>query len=766
MRASSRLVRLLPRLAAAWVIAALAAAGCASPPATQEARGKRTASPASAALAAADRLPEVSRDPRERTLAELASVLLTEKHLLRRHIDDALSREAFPKYLEEIDGQKQLLLQEHVALLSAYTDRMDDQLRAHDLVLARKGAALVQSRRKVVAKLIADILSRPLDFNQPQEIEVDPEKLSYCRTEAELRERWVGVLKLQVLERTQQMESILEAGKKQTSQSKAHGAGGKQSQDEAQDDKAAARALADIPRTPEARETKARQDVATAYETRFTRQDSGEPLLPVEEFINAITAAYDPHTQYLAPAEKENFDIAITGTVEGIGALLGEQDHYVAVQELVPGGAAWQDGQLQAGDLIMAVAQEGKDAVDVTDMPIDKVVSMIRGPKGTRVTLTVKKAEGEIESISIKRDVVKIEGAYARGAILNAGAGQAPMGYIFLPSFYGDMGNGRPGERNATDDVRALLAQFEKRNVHGAILDLRGNGGGLLNHARDISGLFIDKGPIVQARDADGSLEVLSDADPSVTFTGNLVVLVDRFSASASEIVAAALQDYGRALIVGTSPTHGKGTVQGVIELDRVVPAPGKDSLGVFKITVQQFFRVNGGSTQLKGVTPDVLLPDPAPYVESGERSLSHAIPWTSVAAARYSQLPHAWTATSLSATSRERVKANPVFARVEAFAQLIKARRADTRVPLERTAWDAERKRDKDALDAADPKLKDQKPLFSVDIVSDPSSSVAMQDKKLRTRLEAWKDDLARDIWVGESIHILSDMSTTPAAR
>ncbi|HKE17454.1 MAG TPA: carboxy terminal-processing peptidase [Kofleriaceae bacterium] len=772
MRASSRLVRLLPRLAAAWLIAALAAAGCASPPATQEARGKRTASPVSPAMAAADRLPEVARDPRERTLAELSSVLLTEKHLLRRQIDDALSKEAFPKYLEELDGQKQLLLQEHVALLSAYADRMDDQLRAHDLVLARKGSALLASRRKVVAKVIADILSRPLDFTQAQEIEVDPEKLTYCRTEAELRERWVGVLKLQVLERTQQMEALIEAGKKQIAPSKAHGAGksgkedGKSSKEDAKDDKAAVHALADIPRTPEGREAKARQDVATAYETRFTRQATIEPLEPVSEFLNAITAVYDPHTQYLAPADKENFDIAITGTLEGIGALLGEQDHYVAVQELVPGGAAWQEGQLEAGDLIMAVAQDGKEAVDVTDMPIDRVVSMIRGRKGTIVTLTVKKAEGAIESISIRRDVVKIEAAYARGAVLSPGAGQPAMGYIFLPGFYGDINNKGPGERNATDDVRALLAQFEKRKIHGAILDLRGNGGGLLSHARDISGLFIDKGPIVQARDSDGSLEVLADADPSVTFTGNLVVLVDRFSASASEIVAAALQDYGRAVIVGTSATHGKGTVQGVIELDRVAPAPGKDSLGEFKITVQQFFRVDGGSTQLKGVTPDVLLPDPTPYVDSGERSLAHAIPWTSVAAARYAQLPHTWTAASLAESSRQRVKANPMFARVEAFAQLIKSRRADTRLPLDRTTWDADRKRDKDALDAADPKLKDQKPLFSVDVVSDPSSAVAMQDKKLRTRLEAWKDDLSRDIWVGESLHILSDMAPKSAAR
>ncbi len=759
----SRSARLRPGLAI-WLLAlALAAGACTSPPSPQETRGQHRAGPPSAALVAADKLPEVPRDPREGTLAELATVLLAEKHLLRRPVDDALSVEAFPKYIEQIDGAKQLLLQEHVALLWAYSDRMDDQLRAHDLVLARKGAALAASRRKVVARMVADILARPLDFTEAKEVEIDPEKLSFCRTDEELQERWRGVLKLQVLERVQQMEQLLEAGDKlKAEKRKGPKPGDPGGLEQDQEQRAAATALADIPRTPEGRETKARQDLASAHATRFTRQTNVEPLEPAEQFLNAITAAYDPHTQYLAPAEKANFDIAISGTLEGIGALLGEQDHFVAVQELVPGGAAWQEGQLEAGDVIMAVAQHGKEPVDVTDMPIDKVVAMIRGPKGTVVTLTVKKPEGEIESISIRRDVVKIEAAYARGAVLEVGGGQAPVGYVYLPSFYADMGQGGPGARNATDDVRALLGQFQKRKIGGVIIDLRGNGGGLLNHATDISGLFLDRGPIVQARDPDGQLEVLSDRDPSVAFSGNVVVMVDRFSASASEILAGALQDYERAVIVGTGPTHGKGTVQGVVELDRVAPSPGKESLGVFKLTVQQYFRVNGASTQWKGVTPDVLLPDPASYVESGERSLSHSIPWTSVAALDHVRLPHAWKAPSLAAASRQRVKAHPIFSRIEKFGQLVKTRRDDTRVPIDRTTWLAERKRDKDALEAADPKLGDRKPLFKVDIVSDRSIAPAAtpQDKKLRDRIEAWKDDLARDIWVGEALHVVADMS------
>ncbi|HTE49820.1 MAG TPA: carboxy terminal-processing peptidase [Kofleriaceae bacterium] len=740
-------------------------AACTSPPSTAAAQAQAGPAAKPEPSAPTDNLPQIAADPRERTLAEVSSVLLSTRHLLRRPIDDTLSTEAFPKYLEELDGAKLLLLQEHVTALTAYASRMDDELRAHDLVLARKGSAVAAQRRQVVAKMVVDILAKPIDFTVAGEVETDPKKLDFCKTEDELRERWRSVLTLQALERIQQMESLLEAKDAHKGGKKSDHKGGKKGEKkDTRAEQAAAESLASIPTTPEAREEKARKELATRYETRFLRLATPEPLEPDVQFLNAITAVYDPHTQYLAPAEKENFDIAISGTLQGIGALLGERDHYIVVQELVPGGAAWTQGKLEAGDLIISVTQTGKAAVDATDMPIDKVVEMIRGPKGTVVTLTVKKAEGDIQSIAITRDVVKIEAAYARGAVLDLGRNADPVGYIYLPGFYGDIGAaGQPGERNATDDVRALLTAFQKKKLSGVIVDLRGNGGGLLSHARDISGLFVDKGPIVQARDAEGSLEVLSDEDPSVAFTGNAVVLVDRFSASASEIVAGALQDYERAVIVGTGPTHGKGTVQGVVELDRIAPTPGRDSLGVLKLTVQQYFRVNGASTQLRGVVPDVTLPDPASFVESGERTLFHPIPWSSVAELAHARTPHTWNVQALAAASRERVKASPVFAKVEAFGKILREQRDDTREPLERSAWKAERERQKAAQDAADPKLKEHKPLFEVDVVAAagaPAPVTATQDKDVRARLDAWKDDLSRDVWVEESLRVLVDMA------
>ena len=752
---------------------ALVAACSSSPPNP----GQHEQSPGanSPQMTAADRLPQVPADPREKTLAEITSVLLPEKHLLRHPIDDSLSREAFQQYIEQLDGAKLFLLQEHVETLSVYADRMDDEVRGRDLVLARKGAALAASRRQHVARLVAEVLATPFDFKASEEFETDPKKLAFCKSDAELRDRWRGFLKLQALERMQQMEQILEARSKQAAGKKGKKGKGEKGEKgekepasadpDAQGGDAIALAHSEIPDTFEGREEKARKDLATRFETRFTRLSAVEPLEPTEQFLNALAAALDPHTQYLAPAEKANFDIAISGTVEGIGALLGEQDHHVVVQELVPGGAAWQDGKLDAGDLIVAVAQEGKAPVDVTDMPLDKVVRMIRGPKGTVVLLTVKKPEGAIQTIPITRDVVKIEAAYARGAILDLGASADPVGYIGLPGFYGDIsGPGGPSERNATNDVRALLTRFEKKKLGGVILDLRGNGGGILSHARDISGLFLDKGPIVQVRDAEGQREVLSDEDASRAFSGNVVVLVDRFSASASEIVAGALQDYGRAVIVGTGPTHGKGTVQGVLELDHLVRSPGKEPLGVFKLTVQQYFRVSGSSTQWKGVTPDILLPDPVPFVESGERTLPHSIPWTSVEALDYARESHAWQVPTLAAASRDRVKANQYFTRLEGFGKLAIEKRKDTSEPLELEAWRAERARDKEALEAASPKTKDMKPLFEIEVVTDLNgTSAAAQDKKLRARLDDWKNDLVKDAWVEESLKVVADMSRKP---
>jgi carboxyl-terminal processing protease len=690
------------------------------------------------------------RDPRESVLASAASALLGQQHVLARSIDDKVSKEAFQRFIEELDGGKVFLLESDVQKLARFETDMDDELRAGDLVLGRKAAALLASRRRIVADVIARILATPLDFTTTESLETESKKRAFCRTEEELAARWRSVLKLQVLERTQELEDTLER--------KAHPKPDAPSSkpvdpDDAKREAAAEKSLGEIPATFEGRRDKVQKELATRFATQFTRLASVDKLAPAQTFINAVNGAFDPHTTYLPPAEEAELGIALTGRLEGIGATLREQEHYILVNDLVPGGAAWQQGKLEVGDLIQSVAQEGKEPVDVMDMPIGQVVSMIRGPKGTVVVLTVKKPDGTLKTISITRDVVRIEATYARGAILKT-KGSGDVGYVHLPGFYGE--SRKPGERNATDDMRTILTQLTKKGVTSLVFDLRGNGGGLLTHARDIAGLFVKEGPVVQTKDGKGAVEVLRDKDPSVAFSGNVVVLVDRFCASAAEIVAGALQDYERAVVVGTSATHGKGTVQAVINLDQQARSKG-DPLGLYKVTVQEYFRVSGGSTQLKGVVPDILLPDPTSFVESGERTLPHAIPWSTIDAVSFAKTPHTWKTADLATASTARTTANADLATVTKFATIMEARKDKTMKPLERAAWQAEHKRAKADLDALDPKKREQKALMEVAPLA--TQEQATQDPRIQRQLDKWKDGLARDLWVDETTRILGDM-------
>jgi carboxyl-terminal processing protease len=373
------------------------------------------------------------------------------------------------------------------------------------------------------------------------------------------------------------------------------------------------------------------------------------------------------------------------------------------------------------------------------------------------VILTVKKADGSVKTISITRDIVRIEATYARGAVLKTKR-SGEVGYVHLPGFYGE--SRKPGERNATGDMRTILQQLTKRGVTSLVFDLRGNGGGLLTHARDIAGLFVKEGPVVQTKDGKGAVEVLRDTDPSVSWSGNVVVLVDRFCASAAEIVAGALQDYERAVVVGTSATHGKGTVQVVIDLDRQFKMK-TDPLGLYKVTVQEYFRVSGGSTQLKGVVPDILLPDPTSFIESGERTLPHAIPWSTIDAVSFVKTPHAWKTPDLASASAARTGANPELATVSKLSKIMEARKNKTVEPLERTAWQAEHKRTKADLEALDPKKQERKPLMEVSPLAGLGGT--SQDPRVQRQLDKWKDQLARDLWVDETTRILADMKRGP---
>jgi carboxyl-terminal processing protease len=718
--------------------------------------------PSSSPVAAAEALP--APDPREKALSATVLQLLEDEHLLRKKINDDVSRQAFDAYVEELDAGKMFLLATDRDALAKYADKIDDQLRAGSLEIAHEGIKAYVMRVAVVEKLVAELLEKPMDFSNEEYIEIDSEKVQLAANEGELRDRWRRRLELEVLERVASMEARLKAEtEKKAKQDKAakDPKNAKDDEDAKDEDEVSTTPIAQIPTTPEAREVKARGELAKAYAGRFARLKTPGQLDAASKLINAVASVLDPHSTYLPPADKANFDIRMSGSLEGIGAVLREKEHLIEIVEIVPGGASWRQGGLQQGDLILSVQQEKQDPVDVFDMKIDDVVKMIRGPKGTLVRLRVQKPSGTEETIAITRDVVVIEEAYAKGAVIQSGA--KTFGYIHLPSFYG--GKGSP--RTSSKDIQKLLVEMKAKKVSGVILDVRSNGGGLLQDSIDITGLFIDKGPVVQVQDSDRQREVLADKKkcdqpPCLDFDGAVIVLVDRFSASASEILAGALQDYGRAVIVGTGATHGKGTVQTLADLDRMTG--NKIELGVLKITIQQFFRPSGASNQREGIKPDILLPDPAGYVEAGEASLKHAVAWSQISPAAFERWPVKYDVAKLAEKSAPRVAKNAIFTKIASATQVLKARRNDTKVPLMKTAWEKRRADQKAALDAASPDLKATPAKLSVKPLEEsPAPATAPgPGGKTDDRPAKWRDSIARDPWVEESVAILADMVGT----
>lgn len=553
-------------------------------------------------------------DPhKSKLLSFLLRQQLSTNHFSPKDLDDTLSRSAFDLYLKQLDFQKRFLLQKDIVTLRTYAARIDDELNRGVLELPAVSRALLQERVGQVRDMVRTLVAGEVDFNRREKFETDPEKLEFSATSQELRERWRQIVTFQVLTRYLNLE-----------------------EDEAAADKKS---------TSAERLRTAREKVGKNLDDFFTRMLEEKEQDYYDRYFNAVTRAFDPHTNYLPPTQKEDFDIGMSGSLEGIGATLKEEDGYIKVVAVIPGSPAYLQGQLQPEDLILKVAEKSGEPVDITDTRIRDAVSLIRGKKGTEVRLTVKKPDGVSLVIPIVRDVVQIEETFVKSSVLTSEQTGRAFGYIHIPTFYRDFKSARDGGtgRNSTDDVKAELQQLKTKKIEGLVLDLRDNGGGALADAVSIAGLFFRTGPVVQVKSSDGRLQVLADEDEGVEYTGPLVVLVNQFSASASEILAGALQDYGRAIIIGSAHTHGKGTVQAIIDLDRTVPFRNMDlykPLGALKLTTQKFYRVSGESTQYRGVVPDIVLPDRLGHLKSGEQYLDYSLPWDSVASTPFEIWP------------------------------------------------------------------------------------------------------------------------------
>ncbi len=504
-------------------------------------------------------------------------------------------------------------------------------------------------------------------------------------------------------------------------------------------------------------ELEAREKVRKQYAEYFERLKKETLKDHYDRYLNAFTRAFDPHTTYMPPQSKEDFDISMRGSLEGIGATLREEDGYIKIVKVIPGSAADRQGQLVADDVILAVAQDKEEPVDVTDMRLRDAVALIRGKKGTEVRLTVRRQGLKPFVVPIVRDVVVIEESFVKSTIVTEAQTGKRFGYVKIPSFYRDFETTRNGGagRNSTDDVKAALKSFDNQDLTGLILDLRNNGGGALTDAVGVAGLFLGAGPMVQVRNGEGSAKVLQSYDKEIAYSGPMVVLVNRFSASASEIVAGALQDYGRAVIVGSEHTHGKGTVQVVMDLDQSLTLRNMRQylpLGALKMTTQKFYRVSGDSTQYRGVIPDIILPDSSRYNEYGERYLDYSLPWDRIEEVGHGVLPPVGRA-DLIAKSHDRVAKDDDFKEIQRVAEATGERIKNTRQSL--LLADVIKERDElQGMGGSPHGMANGEKIEPDDSVTD------MQDKK-----ESLAESVLKDAYTKESMAILSDMAAQQQA-
>ncbi|ORJ62173.1 carboxy terminal-processing peptidase [Geothermobacter hydrogeniphilus] len=667
---------------------------------------------------------------RAKLLSYVLRQQLTQHHFSHKAIDDKFSEATFDLYLKQLDFQKRFLLASDVAQLRAYADRIDDEFKLGQIELPAIAGQLLDKRIRQVRKIVAELLTRKFDFSREEELESDPEKLAWVADSAALKERWRKILKYQVMVRMLTLEENPESDKK--------GAG---------------KGKKDPSAKPET-QAEARKKIAKRFDHFFDRLLKDTLRDHYDRFFNAATRAFDPHTSYFAPKQKEDFEIGMRGSLEGIGATLREEDGFIKVVRVIPGSAAARQGELAAEDTILAVAQGDEEPVDVTDTRLRDAVELIRGPKGTEVRLTVKKADGKTRVIPIVRDVVEIEETFVKWTTIPDPKTGKLFGYIRIPSFYRDFKGPFQGGtgRNVTDDVEKALQDLKKSRIDGLLIDLRNNGGGALTDAVKISGLFIKSGPVVQVKSSNGQVRVLDDRDPDVAYDGPMLVLVNRFSASASEIFAAALQDYHRALIVGSEHTYGKGTVQTILDLDRAIPFRNMEKykpLGALKITTQKFYRVSGGSTQDKGVEADLILPDRMQYVKSGEKYMDYALPWDTVPAARYTPWPRPKQSLKvLIENSRKRLEKNKEFQEIVSDAEKVKERRNKTRLTLNIAKARKERAEMDDSND--DPNA------FHDGLAMDKDTDKPLDEAAKHKR---WEEQVRKDPYTREGVAILDDL-------
>lgn len=676
-------------------------------------------------------------DEKMQTIMISVKNTLSYLHYSPKPINDAFSADVYDKYMEMIDPGKRFFLQSEVDEFSKHKTKLDDYLNKGDLTFYKLTVDKLYDRTAEIEKMTQDILSKPINFDEKEEIILEPKLKQYPKNQQELRNEWKRYIKYNIL---QEIETL--NAKEETQKEKK--------------DSVTKFKLKDTIKleilTPQQKQVKATEEVKDLMTSMFKRFQKRKKMDWFSVYMNAYTEVFDPHTNYFSPQDKEDFDVSFVGKVIGIGATIQEKKGKIMIGTLVVGAPAWKSKQISEGDEILKVkSKKDEEPINVTGMLVDEAVRYIRGEKGSEVVLTLKKKDGSIKEVKMIREEVAIEDTFARSIIVDGPNGKK-YGFINLPSFNADFEDAKG--RNASDDIKAELIKLKAQNVQGIILDLRNNGGGSLTEVVDIMGLFMNNGPVVQVKDGNGRIQVLRNKQNAPIWTGPLVIMQNELSASASEILAGAMKDYGRAVIVGSPNSFGKGTVQTFVELNRFLNT--NDDFGSLKLTIQKFYRISGKSTQLKGVESDIPMKDVFSYEEIGERFDNYALPWDQVNTTSYAVVNGNGFA-SLAKNSENRLAQNKNYQMLLESAQWREKLDKEEKVSLNIKDFETLMKERKAQIEKFKPLLKYDNGLkfaLHADEVNRGKTDEAFAKKS-----ENWIKNLKRDIYLQETVNIISEL-------
>jgi carboxyl-terminal processing protease len=675
-------------------------------------------------------------------------MLLEQGHYSPKNINDSFSNQVLNRFVKDLDEDKSIFLQSDIDSFSKFDNRIDDEIHGAKLESFYAINDSYTRRLNQASQYFTDILSKPFDFTKDENVLLDGDKLSYPKTEADKKEVWRKRLKYMVLSKYSDMLDDREANKNKKPLSATDSAGAL--------GKAAPKKFvykADSTLEREARDMIRKQ--IDRYFTTLKTHNTNDELF--SSFVNAITGEMDPHSNYFAPVDSRGFNEMMSGKFYGIGAQLKEEESKIKIASLITGMPAWKSGEIGVNDEVIKIGQGNAEPVDVTGYAVTDAVKLIRGSEaGTEVRLTVRKPDGSIKVVSLKRGEIKLEDTFAKSAIIK---GEHKIGYIYLPEFYMDFE--KPNGAKCSEDVAKEIVKLKAENVEGIVMDLRGNGGGSLPEVVKMAGLFIEDGPICQVRGRDEKQPYLwKDRDKSILYSGPLTVMVDEGSASASEIFAAAIQDYKRGIIIGSTSTYGKGTVQRTIPLNPEAENPAfaknTEDLGTVKLTLQKFYRINGGATQLKGVTPDVVIPDRYEFFKSREKDNDAALNWDEINKADYHPWVSTYSSDAVINAAKDQVNTSSTFQSMKQQIEWID-KKNDKEVSLNLAKYKADLQQMKTAYKQLDSLYKLPKELT---VLNNPADTTGLgTDKERMDRNKQFLNRLKGDIYVDETVKVMNNM-------